>query len=366
MKRMYYLLLMLLLFTSCNQLHQNSLKNFDSEILLMQGMALKNDSIFWSGHIVGFMEDKIITRCNNCDLVFNVYTIKKDSVCFEGAFGARGQGPNELFYPKCYLDKENRTLHIFDINSSLVKAYQIDLSVQANLYDIETWKKIDFPQKEAAFWSHFAPLSDDVYIGLGGGDTMNLLSGVFLGEDNIQDLNICYPEDNNTSSDDGVKRMEYNKGDILKKTIGNKFLYSTRMGRYAEIITMDDDAKVTDRKIISGDYPIYETSADGLNPVHELQSYMGLKSYVTNERIYIMPEPYTREQYVNNKEYKGCPNNFADRLYVFDWEGQHIRTYDLDKPVSVFAVDENDSYLLATTVNTDNGEFYIERFDIKE
>ncbi len=73
------------------------------------------------------------------------------------------------------------------------------------------------------------------------------------------------------------------------------------MGNYAEIITLDSQAYISDRKVIADHFPIYKTAPDGLNPFYENESLTGLYSYVTDQRIYLMQTPYNKVRLVSHR-----------------------------------------------------------------
>ena len=55
---------------------------------------------------------------------------------------------------------------------------------------------------------------------------------------------------------------------------------------------------------------------------------------------------------VENKEYKGYPGYFKDRIDVYDWDGNIIQRYETDQPFYNFIVSNDDSCLY--TLSHDN------------
>jgi hypothetical protein len=158
--------------------------------------------------------------------------------------------------------------------------------------------------------------------------------------------------------------MVYTASGKLKKrphSEGDYLYYSNIYGNYAEIIHIDHTMQITQRKAFLNAYPKYQVAEDGLNPIAQEGDLGGLDAFVTAERIYVMPffsSPKPKKE--------GYPRGYNDEVFIFDWKGNFIKSYQLDKPVhTYFVVDEKRNALIASTVDIHNGgEVRIERFEM--
>ena len=87
-------------------------------------------------------------------------------------------------------------------------------------------------------------------------------------------------------------------------------------------------------------------------PIH---SYV----YCTQNYIYVCSSDFTWLDFINdniNDRNGGNDPWFYNKIHVFDWEGNPIKTYHLDQYVSSFIVNNNDSLLYGNVIdrNTDN------------
>ena len=166
------------------------------------------------------------------------------------------------------------------------------------------------------------------------------------------DTDIFFPEDK-CDTDPIIKRQIYNNGGICKKTNGNQYLYYCLEGNYAEIISFDNPNKVT-RQVIINDLPIYTTADNGINPKGTNTNLRGLKAYTTNNYIYVMPYPLRHKDFIGKNDYKGYPTYYNNEVYVFNWNGDFIKSYTFDKLIDTFVVPEDDSCIFGVTIDSNN------------
>lgn len=160
-----------------------------------------------------------------------------------------------------------------------------------------------------------------------------------------------------------TKRFVYNCGELLKRPFTNQFLYYCKnWGNYAEIMTLEE-GKPVHRIIISEDSPIYTTAKNGIDSQSDKSTLMGIKSYVTNKYIYIMPNFENKEEYLSDKK-RNYPSSHLDRMCIFDWEGQFVKLYKLSKPISYFVVSPDDSFILGSCDDLKSGDLSIEKFQL--
>ncbi|MBE8722331.1 hypothetical protein C4F40_16520 [Sphingobacterium sp. Ka21] len=285
---------------------------------------------------------------------------------FVGKFGKRGNGPREFFgVPQLHYKKQNNALYVFDIQGgNHINAYQIDLFSLNNIFDESTWKSIAFPVFEHATFSSFVPLTDSIFLAMGGDyDRINLLSIVQAGNKEYKALDMDYPKDG-IKAEAIVKRGVYNYGGILMHPSTNKLVYyCTNWGNYAEIID-NKNFKFSTFQVMTADYPIYKVAKDGMNMESENNTLMGMRAQSSEQYIYLLPNFHNKEAYLKDDPNRIYPTDHLDKVYVYDWEGNSVKAYKLDKPVTEFVVDPGDTYLLGSSVDTESGDIVFVRFDL--
>lgn len=367
MFRLLTLSFFLLLFLhSCTNVakKESDLRSFASEYEDINGVALPYDSIIASANIVAFFDDKIITRIYG-DHIFTIYQYDEiaNNVSYVGGFGKRGNGPFEFAGPaECFYDVLHKQLYLFDIQGNNVRTYRINLDSFDNLFNTATWEIITFPTIEKSFLTSFIPINENSFIGLGGSlERSNLLSIMHSESNTMEDLKISYPDDG-INVEPITKRFVYNYGSLLKRPSTNDFIYyCTNWGNYAEIIKFDEGVS---QKTIVANYPKYKLAKDGMNSESEMQTLMGMRSYVTDKYIYLLPNFKTKEEFVNGENDRSPYSVFhMDRIYVFDWEGNYVKAYRLKVPIMQHVV-KDDEYIIGTSVDPESGDIVFAKFDI--
>lgn len=354
------------LLASCS--NNRDLKSISTEYSYLEGWVLPCDSMIGSSYIEGFYDGKILIRDYSNDRIFTVYDCINNQLKEIGGFGKKGGGPYE--FPgngkiECYIDELNSCLYLFWINSAnALITYRIDITTMDNLFHAETWEQIEMPAVDENIWSMFLPLSDAFFVGLGGNyNTTNLLSALHIKDGKVDDLNIAFPKDG-IDVEPVIKRFVYGAGGLLKKTSADKLLYyCANWGNYAEIITFEDK-KVLHRQVITNEHPIYKLAPDGINRESEMNTLMGMESYVTDNYIYLLPNFLTKREYLYERNPDGYPNSYLKLLYVFNWEGEFEKAFEFSKPVRRFVVSPDDSFILASSDNPATGDVEILKFDL--
>lgn len=370
MRFILYILFILVL-VSCKERPANNtqkLRMLNSSFVDLKGNNLDCDSLIASDKIVAYFDGHVVIR-HFSDYIFTVYKLSENrsDITFVGKFGRRGNGPKEFFgIPQLYYNRDNNALYVFDIQGgNHVNVYQIDLFSTNNIFDESSWKSIDFPVFEHATFSSFVPLTDSIFLALGGDyDKANLLSAVQVGIKDYKALDMNYPDDGIKAAAI-VKRGVYNYGGILKHPSANRFMYyCTNWGNYAEIID-NQDLALSSLHLVTADYPIYKVAQDGINMHSENYTLMGMRAQSSEKYIYFLPNFYTKEAYLKDDPNRSYPTDHLDKIYVYDWEGNPVKAYKLDKPLTEFIVDSNDTYLLGSSVDTESGDIVFVRFDLK-
>jgi hypothetical protein len=371
MKIISLIFISILVFVACakhksiEQLKWEEIKEKQPETVL-QSTVLKHSNILWSELISGFVNDSLfLTECWQCDTMLFLYKIKNDSIFELKYFGKKGNGPNELIHWDVSIDINKETVYGYDRTGGKIKAYKFNIeNLLSESLSKKDYERLVFPYSTAQYYSKIAPFGQNAFLALGGDIEHNGFITYFdLQADTLWNTDISFPDDK-SNNDDIIKHGVYaSDGGLLNRPSKNQFFYHCGKGWYAEIITINDDAS-HDRKVLATDYPLYGAAKDGLNPAFDYNTQMGINvAAVSENRIYFMIQPETLREFLYEKrDNKGYPSYYDDIVYIFDWEGNFINKYQLDRPVLLFKVDKHDTFILAATQNIKDGEIEYVKF----
>lgn len=360
-----YILLILACLSCCPDKEKSSLERLKSvNNIEVKGSVLENDSILWSSYLVDMIGTRLIIQNFKTEYAFTIFNIENDRLVKENDLVQKGNGPHEMIYATCFIDKATECLYFYNSNGSTISMYKIDIHPFSNLYQTQNWRSQSIVSPKNYFWSTngaFATMSDSTSILLGGSLFKTNMFCLVTPDGEVVDTDLLFPEDK-CDAEPIVKRQVYNNGGIKKRTGRDQYLYYCLTGNYAEILSFDKTHKAT-RKVIVNDLPIYTTSNDGMNPQGADDNLRGLKAYTTDNYIYIMPYPLRNKDFIDKNDYKGYPTYYNNELYVFNWEGDFVKSYTLDKLIANFVVPEDDSYVLGSTIDSNN-DYKIMKFTL--
>lgn len=333
-----------------------NLKREISEIKL-KGEVLCCDSTLWGVNFVAKVGNHIIMQSQHANPLFWVYELNKNRLLEKGSFLNNGEGPFEMIYPNALYDQKRNDLLVYDFAGGLKSMYSINLDTITNLYNTATWKQLPLPEIKSCYLGpSLFMMNDSGLIILGSHfNSENLYSYIDLSKKDFYELNYKYPTNDGTfKMPPVVKQSVYMDATISKHPFLDKFVYACGSGRYAEIINYTDSTLQSSISLFNI-YPQY-TTKDGLNRSYNNDCLRGMQVKTTENAIYILQLPLTKEDVRNQVQYKGYPNYYNDELFVFDWEGCLIKKYILDTPIYSYIIDENTHKLYGLTTNSENDE----------
>lgn len=354
----YYYLIFIFICISCSSNNQESsldqLKQLNN--IKIYGSVLENDSIIWGENLIDIVNNKLIIQNFKTNFAFTTFTINGNKLVKDKDLIQKGNGPYEMIYPSCFVDKIFNNIYFYDINGANITIYKTNTIPSDNIYNTKNWSKQIISSPNNYFWSMNETLStmgDSVYVLLGGSlFKENMFTILQIAENNFIDTDISFPSDN-CDAEAIIKRQIYNNGGIRKRPYSDKYLYYCSEGNYAEIISFENINKVT-RKVIINDLPTYTTAENGINPKGDENNLRGLKTYTTDQYIYIMPYPLRHKDFIGKVDYKGYPTYYNNDIYVFSWDGNFIKSYTLDKLINTFVVSDDNAYILGITTEKDD------------
>ncbi|MDR0973481.1 MAG: TolB-like 6-bladed beta-propeller domain-containing protein [Prevotellaceae bacterium] len=320
----------------------------------LQGKTLLNDSIIWSVGLIAYYGDTLIVRCYQCENKFAVYTVRGDSLRYIGECLTEGQGPFEVIGAVYgyFRDERTKTPYVYNVTHGNTRLFQVP-----NLLNQETWRPLKCPQISLSYWRSFAPHDEHTFIASSGYiDKENWLAAIDLDKQEVIPLPIYYPEDGVENVASITKTMVYSSN-ILKQpgSKGRYLHYCYNFGNYAEIVEIGEGLEIKQRRLLLDVLPKYRVLPN--KDFSLIKNCLnGVKAFVTAAYIYIMPYDGI------SKHSRGMNNE----VFVFDWEGNFIKSYRLDTSIyTFFAVDERDTQLVGVTVDpTVSGEYRVVAFPL--
>ena len=333
----------------------------------LQATFMHTNSLISSAGILAVFDDTLFLGARQQDYLFDKYLIDGDSLRLIGSLVKRGNGPNELLMAGAQLvNKQSHRLLFYDTNTSK--------AVEVLPGDTVKYRGIDsFRQPGNAFIMRAEYRSDSSLIAC-------LINTNELNEW-FADLNIIsgeltiIPE---FSPNDGIdsspltKQWLYNSGARLKKHPKQDwYVYTCDEGLYLELFKIKNDS-IIDRKVLLNQYPKYHTGDDGVTPTgFPGEQLMGLQIDTTEDFIYATFSDMTYNDFrkiasgqtVNKLSKPGMTDGFDNRLYIFDWSGTLIKSYELSHPIANIAASDTKREIYGVTEDED-GEYQVVKYSV--
>ena len=155
-------------------------------------------------------------------------------------------------------------------------------------------------------------------------------------------------------------------GKIFKHPIKDRIVRTCQGGTYACIL----DVKDQDIEFVNYIYnnpPEHVLDQDGLNAHPKNSNKLGfIDTAVTENYIYLVKYNITLSDLgidVDDKN-NGYPLWFTTQIHVFDWEGNPIKKYNLDKYFTSLAVDSKDQYIYVQTMDPTDGNCSLVKYEL--
>ncbi|MDR1369654.1 MAG: TolB-like 6-bladed beta-propeller domain-containing protein [Dysgonamonadaceae bacterium] len=316
---------LLILFSSCTK---NNQVVWDDKTVSLKGQVLDGPilDLYFPRDII-MIDSLIIVGDINQSELYHRYLIRDNSFEILPGFGKQGEGPGEFFMPLS-LHYANKKLSIF--NRGLLRYQVLNnhclMSLTVNSC-IET-KVI----KDAFAFNELIELDDNVFMGTG---TFNTGMFAFYSNNSILNTDVSYPDDKlNTTNEQ--KGMVY-QGFLAKQPNGKKVVYAGFYGQILEIFNVENQ---NIRRIFSdiADFPSYKP---GMKSIDYLEA-----NYTDDNKIgYFMTAVTDKSIYALycGKTHKDDRLDYANIIFVFDWNGNRMKKYLLDKDLSCICVNNDES-----------------------
>jgi hypothetical protein len=291
---------------------------YDNDLLLGQCVAL----IASSNHIIGI-------DAQNIDKLFFVQNIADTSSFF--CFGDKGQGTDEFIYPFSIQFVDDSSLFVYDFMSKKINWVNIDFEsgrtgVTGQLLD----EKLCFSVVSTAYGQYLGigAFTDGMFMLL---DSTGVRTGMFFE----------YPYKNMSEKNirNSVRAMAY-QGKVKTNASRTKLVYAAA---YADILYFYDIEREDLRiiKKVENRFCKYLPEENGGRisaPIMSDNEYGCVDLYATDQYVYML---YSGRSF---KKYQAKMGE-ADRLRIYDWQGDLLLEADMDLPCKNLCVSADDSFL---------------------
>lgn len=336
----YSLICILLIFTSCHQQNGNKVVSI---VPLKHQVLLNSDEILIAYPKLLTVTDSLILLCDSkTDSLFHLVDRRNKKV---KSFGKRGNGPNEFLFPTslyhypegdslCMMDSNKRSLYSLRfVSDKTPKFFRI-------LNDKETFHCIVLPMSKHRY------ISSGVY---------NDARFYLLDETgNVIDQYETFPyRDEKEQQISKVVLSQAYDGNMTSDTEGERFAvacYNAKMIAFYKI----ENNKIVLVKEVNDEYPDYKYSDKHYQGIsrYALTGYISVTA--SNNYVYAL---YSGKSYGEH----GDLSSVGTSIWVYDWMGILVSQLELDVPVSMIQVLEDDKSLYAI-VSTPEPE--IVKFDL--
>ena len=248
----------------------------------------------------------------------------------------KGIGPNESI--SCWsLQINSDYVWAFDVQTRKIKAYSRDDLLTKT--DVIPYKTVEFDELHLTI----ASLSNKTFVATSITDTENLLSLYDFNGKKSNSINTSYPQ------------LDIEHGAIDKKRLfENRILYSEKNNKiivlyvYTDIIDIYDENLNLLSRIQGPDHFMPELGLRG-DFVHIVK---GKTKFAYNQGFLTSTEIWTL---YNGSSPDETGIKYPDKIFVFDFNGKPLRSYNLNYPIHSFCIDEKNKILYGLSENIEGG-----------
>lgn len=315
---------------SCN----NSTQGLDymKNVVPLRGEPLQIEQLIGDPNtITTYMDSLLIYYDRYKGKSFSVFDLKNNH--FVGRFVSEGQGPNEVIpivHLLAYPQKDN--LYAYQSNAAIISVFDVtDFHIQNNIQITSStpWRPFEMQR------------SKDYYIGMGifeGGRF-----GVYNSKGEFLYMGGTYPYQGKDM--ESQKAFMMYQAHFCANPDKNYFVAGCSYSDHITFYEIKEDAIIPIKEYYSYDSTVdYEGRLVTRN--NSILSYAW--AFGTSSYCYMLFSGKTYEE--NKKSTRG-----GNYIIVFDWQGNYIKTFNIDYNILSFCVDEINNYIYAAA-RDENGE----------
>ena len=274
-----------------------------------------------------------------------------------------GRAQNEMLQPLFYAS--NDELYAIECQGGPTKAIIIDLcgiEVDRPLYTHLDLSWI----MGYSYFSSIYPISESLFLAISktkNGEGLYRKEVLFLVDITnqiITPVNLTFED--NYGQEDLVKKIVYtNNANIFLNEKEGKLAYTCGEGRLFDIYKYNSGA-LYDRNRVLDILPRYKAEEHG-----------GRKDLILLDKTNRGVRPSFTEEYIcvaynqsdEHETFKGFPGFYIDQIDVFDWNGQMVARFMMDKPFSTYQMSKDNRFIYTLSMDLDTGETEIRKYSIE-
>lgn len=325
MKHINVIILLVALLSACKGKEQNE----SVSVSALKHEVLMDDS-FLIGQVreMTLMDDSIPVLLNNMRAEKAVhildYVNQRDM-----EVGNLGQGPDEFLFPSS-LSVDGQTLSLWDINK---KRYS---SIRLSLKDSTFQISHRFSADQSLLHTQILPLSDNTYLATGFYEKHRF---ILLDENGgcIKGMEDIFARDEEEKKISGFARAQVYQGKMVVNPSKTKLLHALTTSDILSFYDIQADGTLKSIKEEVRSYPKY--NPDGAQDASSMTCYY-MDAYATDQYVYLL---YSGRKMMDSVE----KSEQGNTIYVFDWEGNKVKEYQLDIDIANMCVTKDDSRIFA-------------------
>lgn len=287
------------------------------------------------------------------DMTLHFYHLQNDTLNYLGKITQKGDGPFEMPSMSYIHQLPNKDLFLTSSGYN-PKCFILNDGNFSKATSLNLWNVVKFPSQESGTMvTEMLPLNDSRILVKVLGDVPYPFAYYNAGDSILSYFPYPFPETEKETSN--AQKSMMCVGKIYKHPSKDKILNTYQGGTYACILDIDNQ-NIKQVRHIYNSIPQYVPDKDGANSHPKKSNKLGFSGIaVTEKHIYLKKYDFALEDITKEDVNNGYPLWFDNKIYVFDWEGNPVRKYNLDKYVSSFVVDDDDKFIYAQTINPANG-----------
>lgn len=260
-----------------------------------------------------------------------------------GSFGRRGRGPGELLESTTLTLAEDGWVYAYDPLSQKIIGYNLNMLSPIGQYEFKEFDLQDVlaglsePQAYTRI-TDILHIPEQQYLVIGNNDKLRF--GIYAENARVKSIWNEYPRLTERGTPAEFWSVFSSSGKARLSPDGTKLACGTYIGAVLECFFIDSlqMSQSGIRKIYQPRYDIFP----GVSPVQITrndQTVIGFEDiYPTNRYIYTLLSGCSQQDY-----------RYPNRIAVFDWSGNPVRSYQTDRQLCKLAVDEEHGVIYALT-----------------
>ncbi len=284
------------------------------------------------------VNNNLLVLIDWCSENFFFHVFKYSPIKKLDAFGTKGRGPDEyispFFFNSPVTSNAGLPFSVYDLNRGMIGNYHIKYNEDSSSVDIRSRNSIRIPGQ--IFPCFDLSFIDSCYYGngLAAGEGLYFIYNVNTERKQWIDfrpksfLNTQQGVGNIVFSNRIITNQDKNRIVVAMKHFNKIYFYDLE-GRYSKSISIGENI-----------LPVMMKNNANVTDVSYIYA---LDLYGTKNFVYVLWGAQMKKDYVNNN----VKNSF---IIVLDWEGKHIKTYQIERSIMI-GVNPDNTRLFATGVD---------------